>query len=470
MSSATPEETGRKRVRFTENEAEKHATIAPSNKAKEVFSTSVVSLLPAIRTLAEYFFQKFLKLQISILQLSTKKEKMLQSATVPRSARSNFKLTTKESESEARQQLNTNVATCIEQYQKALKDNIIASMDLDLQSLRELVKSTLCDALYQLVKIYLILQFTKEDIAAEYIHPQVINIIRTEQRIVHYVFNSFDEFSTYYRNKHSITAMDTVDEEDGTDISVLANNSETPITFNSRHFARNRAVVSRASSVSTASSTADTNQNNNQYILSADNNHIIKQLLYRTFNQSWAAYKHEHDLRITNALLTKYSTTVISTAVTNETAAIVNSEPSVDPKLLKDIITEEVNKATKNLKQQLISLKQSNKRTSKNSNGGDNNNNKTNGRAQKKKTKNSSSKKTTNPSNNKQNKSRKTPNSKKNSKNTKNNAQNPPNSKKKRNDARADANDRGSRNGVKKRNSNKKNPTTQQKRRTTRTS
>jgi hypothetical protein len=473
MSSATPDETGRKRVRFTENDAEKHATIAPSNKAKEVFSTAVVSLLPAIRTLAEYFFQKFLKLQISFLQVSMKKEKMLMSATVPRSARSNFKLTTKEQESEARQQLNNNVQTCIEQYQTTLKENIIASLDLDLTTIKETIMSTTCDALYKLTNIYLILQFATEDIPADNIHPQVINIIRTDPRIVHYIFNGFDSFSMYYRTKNNITTpMETAEDDDGTDISVLANNAETTVTFNSRHFARNRAVISRASSTSTASSTTAPTVVRTEHALSADNNRIIQQLFYRMFNQSWAAYKHEHDLRITNALLSKYTTNTITTTITNDTAAVVNAEPSVDPKLLKDIISEEVKKATKTLKQQLNTLQQSNKR-SKNFNGGDTNNKTTTNRAHKKKSTNSVGKSTKMTTKEKDTTNKqKQQKQQKQTKNNKNNSRPAPIPKKTQQGraAKADANGRGSRNGKKDTGGKKTTRKNSLKKRTTRSS
>jgi hypothetical protein len=381
MSSATQAPTPRKRVRFNEKEAE-FATIAPSKKANEVFSEACLSLLPAIRNIVEYFFKKFLKLQITILQLSSKKEKLTNDITIPRSARSNFTLSAKDRENEARVLLNQQVEDCKNTYQSTLKQSILASMDLDLISLTSELQNAMCEALYTIFNAFAIQQYRIDNIPGDSIHPQVLALIRRVDSIIQYSFpDGYGSFSEFYKRKYNITVvMEEPTNDAATDISVLTDNGEASIAFNREYFPRVRTVVRSVVTVATNA----TNDTPGTYLLTTTYTTLLEQLLNKVFCRSWASYKLEHETRLVNAILNKYSTNVLSTAATDSTAAVVNSEPAVDPKILKDIIAEEVNKATKNLKQQLISIKQTAARnkTAKNSNRGDS---KTTGRASAKK-------------------------------------------------------------------------------------
>ncbi len=189
------------------------------------------------------------------------------------------------------------------------------------------------------------------------IHSQVLEIVRKTERIVqHYIFKGgYTEFEQFYSNKYNIPV--TMEHNDAADISVLTEGEEASLAFSR---AVGRTVI-----------TTDTNNSSSEYKLSTDNTRIIVHLLYQTFTKTWAAYKNEHDTRILNNMLTKYSNTVLTSTSTNEAAAILNNEPSVDPKLLKDIISSEVSKATKDLKKQINTLKQSAIRTPKNSTRGE---------------------------------------------------------------------------------------------------
>jgi hypothetical protein len=448
MSNATPDETSRKRVRFNENDP-KNITIAPTKKALEIFQDAVVSLLPAIRTMAEFFYNKAMKLQMSIFHLNLKKEKMTISTTIPKSARSNFNISGKHKESEARIQLINEVEECKNIYQLTLKQKIIDNMQMELQQLRTELQNTVCEGMFRLVQMFVIKEFKSDSIPEEEVHNNTLVAVN-DPTITQYVFEGgIKEFVTFYRNKFHVTGM--IDENDASIMSVATDIS---------NMTDNESVIEVVSRARSRISASTTNTTTYRYVLPS---HVIgpaQRLLYSIYSRTWSQYLHEYGIRTTSLLLNKAAQTILSTIATDEATNMVNSEPAVDPTLLKDIIHTEVAKATKDLRQQISKLKQSNSRSSdknknnqiksnkssknsKNSNRGDTNNE---NRASTKKSGKKSGKQQTN----------KPPNRKptKEKKEKKGNQKAP--SKQKRGKEQADGNERGSQKR-KKQNLNKSN-------------
>jgi hypothetical protein len=360
MSNATPSTTNRKRVKISEPHEDILTSNVPSKKAKDVFSDAVVSLLPAVKTLLEFFFNKIMKLRIDILHLKIKIDKLEQGSSIPKSARSNFSLTSKNIESDAKQQLLMKVDELKTNYQNTLKETILANMNLDLDALYISLKNVTCDAFYKVVQIYMIIQNKKDELSDEETHTHVLEIVRKTQHCLQYSFTTgYDEFDLFYKNKYNLPMMSVeLDDTTATDISVLTDGEEASLAF-ARSIGQTHTIITRDRSRSTTRPTPT-------LLLTVDNINIIRGILYNVFAKPWAAYIHEHDQRILNSMLTKYTTTVLATESTNEASAILANEPTADQKLLKDLIASEVSKATKGLQSKLNTLAQSNQRSAKN--------------------------------------------------------------------------------------------------------
>jgi hypothetical protein len=332
---------------------------APSKKAKDVFSEAVVSLLPAMKTLLLHYFNKFLKLQIDLMFLTAKIVKMEQGKLIPKSARSNFTLSSKEKdkESDARQSLHVKVDELKTSYQTSLKDAIIANMKLDKESMTTTLKDTVCDAFFRVVQMFFYIQYQTDGMADDIVHTHVLDIAKRTQHSLQYSFvDGYDEFERFYKNKFNYQPMnDDNDNSVATDISVLTEGEEASLQF-ARHIGETRTIITRTS---IGTRTTNTRTRMPTHVLTTDNITIIRTVLYKVFTTTWAMYKHEHDQRALNAMLVKHTTTLISTETTDTVASVINGEPTADQKLLKDIITSEVAKATKELKNQIGALKQS---------------------------------------------------------------------------------------------------------------
>jgi hypothetical protein len=95
-------------------------------------------------------------------------------------------------------------------------------------------------------------------------------------------------------------------------------------------------------------------------------------LLYQLFSASWASYLAEHDSKMLNIKLNKFATSAITSTATDNVARQLNSEPTVDPKTLNDLIRQNVANETKELRATIQKLQQQARRPSKNASRGDN--------------------------------------------------------------------------------------------------
>jgi hypothetical protein len=97
----------------------------------------------------------------------------------------------------------------------------------------------------------------------------------------------------------------------------------------------------------------------------------FQDLLYQLFTASWATHLNEHKTKLLNNKLQRYATAAIETKTTDDVARQLNSEPTVDPTTLKDLIKQNVEKETKALKEKIKRLEQQSIRSSKNDQRGD---------------------------------------------------------------------------------------------------
>ena len=94
----------------------------------------------------------------------------------------------------------------------------------------------------------------------------------------------------------------------------------------------------------------------NQYVVDVEKD------LKTIFVDSWKAYKERQNNAEIERALAKKVRELTTTKATEETAMVIDAEPAVEPKKMKEIVAKEVKKSIKNLRKDINSLKQSNQR------------------------------------------------------------------------------------------------------------
>jgi hypothetical protein len=109
------------------------------------------------------------------------------------------------------------------------------------------------------------------------------------------------------------------------------------------------------------------------YINTFSNSTVVNfgNLTYQLFAASWASYMNEHNNKLLNAKLNRFATMTMESKATDNAARLLNSEPTVDPQTLQDLIRQNVEKETKELRTTITKMQQNAKRSAKNVKRGD---------------------------------------------------------------------------------------------------
>jgi hypothetical protein len=372
MDSATPNNPN-KRVRFTETTEGQGILRTPAKQSNNVFSSFVVSLLPAISSLAQHFHKRYIKLRISALQQSTKIEKLSNDEFILRSTSFKFKLgaTPRLEESEQFKSLAESTSDKVKKLQDELKADVLATAKLEDKLIQQDTKALYCEAISKLGTISLLAKVTHDSISDDLLTKFVMYSIAKDQRSLKYIFLNFEDFDKTFK-KYKPNNIKVVFDTQGADMS----GADASDAF-AAHLARIEQKTDTDDSMSSDDDNTDINVmkiNNTQLYtntFSLSTMTEYQHLLYQTFHASWKAYLADHNSKMLNTKLQRYATLAIETKATDDVTRQLNSEPTVDPTTLKDLIRQNVEKETKELKDKLHRLEQQSKRTVKKVSRGD---------------------------------------------------------------------------------------------------
>jgi hypothetical protein len=388
MDNATPNHPN-KRVRINENNNEIVSILrTPSKQSNNAFSSFAVSLLPAISSLAMHYHRRYTKLKVTALQQSLKTEKLSNDEFVPRSASFHFKLgaTQRLEESEEFKSLAESTTTKIKTLQNDLKANILQASKLENELLLKDTMTLYCEAANKLGTISLLAQTKQTTVSAEAIDKFVLYSVAKEQRSLHYInAGMFDDFVTtytrHYPNNYNIVFENNTPAVATRPTTTRATTRVLTGAEASAAFAEHLSQLERDSDTSDmeAETTTRTNtdtihvRNVPNYTNTFSHTTVTNfgNLLYQLFTASWAAYIVEHDNKLLNIKLQKFAKSTMETKATDNAARLLNSEATVDPQTLQDLIRQNVAKETQELRATVQKLQQQAKRPAKNSSRGD---------------------------------------------------------------------------------------------------
>ena len=259
---------------------------------------------------------------------------------IPKSARSDFKLTTLKSiePTEAFVTLQTNVEQATKTYQQVLRDAIIQTGKLEHTELVTASRTTFLNGIRLIgLNVTIINKGKKEDLD-KYIayifkkYPTLLNGLS---------FTSPTEAIAKYKEVHSITDMDIDD------------------TFVVIDIGHANGTLSQESTQTTA--TIPINHPTHINTLINEIYNCIQTVLTDPFTR----YKSELENKVTSLELLKTNKEMMTSKKTEETNHLLNQEGAVDPKTMMELIKKETQKVAKPLLNEIKSLKKTMSKNSK---------------------------------------------------------------------------------------------------------
>ena len=234
-------------------------------------------------------------------------------------------------------------------------------MELEKEEALSELQSIFCDAIHKVTKIFCLWKTTTDDIDDLIVYNEAKNVFYNDPTMLEFVFpNNYNSFNTFYRKMFAIVnESDSIFMTDGDEIN---NNEEDIIGANaSLAFAASLGLSNEVLAPTTRRSTTQREfvSNTHKYVLDT---HTRTVLLHDTFKSMfvtpWKSFLTEHESKLNLAKLAKYATSQMVSKATDEAAAIVNAEPSVEPSTLKDIVAKAVSESTKMLQKKIATLEQ----------------------------------------------------------------------------------------------------------------
>ena len=290
---------------------------------------------------------------------------MQDSTFIPKSARSNFELgvSSKVKESEKYKTLSDSIEKGKETFQNLLKQQIVSAVELEKDEAMFELQSLFCEAIHKVTKIFCLWKTPNDDIDDLIVYNEAKNVFHNDMTLLKFVFpNNYNSFNKFYRKMFSI--INEAENTSMTDVYEITNNDEDNVGADaSMAFAAslgltNEVITPVSRRITTQRSTINASTTS-QYVLDT---HTRTVLLHDTFEsmfiKPWKSFLREHDNKIKLAKLTKFATSQMVSKATDEAAAIVNAEASVEPSTLKDIVAKAVSESTKTLQKKIATLEQ----------------------------------------------------------------------------------------------------------------
>jgi hypothetical protein len=365
MSTATTANTTRKRVRINDViDVDDTSQSTPSHSmAVNLYTGALVSLQPAIRTVADVFFKKLTDIYKVCTTTKDKLKKFNDNEDfIPRSCRINFQLgasnfvkgSTKFMELQAKVDANNK--------QVAIKnrDYIVDAIILEVKATTEALRNTFCDCLFKLSRLFLQSSYFDEEIPDNDIHTLSKTIIMSDTTIIKYIFdNNATDFRNFYNKKYNITARTQFTLQPITEL--LPNGSRNIADYNftegeqaSYEYAEHLTTGTGLEIILAGRRQQVTTSTNNTYVLTDVFKNQYRILIHRMVNLHWSAMINLHYNKLIDAKLTKLATTLITADDTNDVAMIVAAQPPASEAIISDLINQKFNDFKRTFKSELL--------------------------------------------------------------------------------------------------------------------
>jgi hypothetical protein len=246
MSTATNEQTPRKRIRIA-NEVEIIGTVT-SNKKHDynIYKGPLVSLPPVIRPIADTYFIKLSTLFNNYTNNNLKLQKFDDDHFIPKSCRVNFTAGASNlvkgstTYSELLAQIDNKNKETASYHRDAVKQVLKLEVEASLTTLRD----TFCECLFKLSTMFMSFYLYQKAFTPEQLHKLSKDIVSHEPRIIHYLFDADPIFfRNWYNNKFNITLAMIYAEETTTNTATQRPDTPPAATQDTTQFSDNEDFI-----------------------------------------------------------------------------------------------------------------------------------------------------------------------------------------------------------------------------------
>ena len=337
QETETPEQRAAKRVRIDKNPEVigVQKVEAPSQAATNFVAKAVESRQEPVRNLFKRLAQDFVNLKAKQRQLNSTRARLSDEELIPRSCR--FKFDLKASEYVMKSPRFVTIVEAANEdmkaFQKKMKARIVECLDLEIKMTEERVCETFLSAIHKIATLHIIAKHPKTDPHENDVLKLCAHAIKStlSQSVFANIASHPPRVSF---TAHFVTQMKRDD-----DTPLIINNELTDQQIHDQWTTTPTDIVAF-----------------NQYVVDVEKDLKI------IFVDSWKAYKERQNNAEIERALAKKVQELTTTKATEETAMVIDAEPAVEPKKMKEIVAKEVKKSIKNLRKDINSLKQSNQR------------------------------------------------------------------------------------------------------------
>ena len=319
QETETQEQCAAKRVRIDENPevivVQDQEIEAPTQAATNCVAKAVESRQEPVRNLFKKLTQEFVNLKVKLRQLNSTKSRLADEDLIPRSCR--FKFDLKASEFVMKSPRFTTLVEAVKDdmkaYQKRMKAHIVACLDLEIKMTEERVQETFLSAIYKIATLQMITKHPTLD-------PHENDVLKLcTQAVKSSLPNTVFEHIASHPPRVVFTSFFALKLKTDTGSPYITNNE---LTDQQIHDGWDPSPTDAHAF--------------NQYMPA------IEADLKIIFVKSWNAYKERTGKAETDRALAKKIREFSATKATEDTAMVIDEEPQVEPKKMKEIVSEEV--------------------------------------------------------------------------------------------------------------------------------
>ena len=350
QETATPVQRATKRVRTDESTETLivQGIEAPSQAAANTVVQAVESRQEDVRTLFKKLSSEFVTLKTKQRQLDSTRSRMAEEDVIPRSCRFKFELKAADFVMESPRFMTIVEATKQDmlQYQKKLKQRIVECLDLEIKMTKEKICKLFLCAIYQLATLERIERNPKTDPDNNDVLKICAFAVKSKLNNSVFQFISSDPLRVLFTSHF----VKQIKGENG-----------------------NLLITSEMTTQEVHDLWNPTSRESTIFTIACDK---LNKDLKTIFVQSWKAYQDRLLASEKDRALARKVKEFTTTQSTETTAMAIDAEPTVEPKRMKEIVNNLVEKNLKEIKKELSQLRQSTSKTikTKNTDGGARNN------------------------------------------------------------------------------------------------
>ena len=337
---ATSTNTSPKRVRLSEpNATEKVSNRAKTPKGIALSSISghTASLHPHVSKLITNYGEKYINNYSKLLQKYQQSKRMSNDGEfIPRSARVNFEFYVRPEIKETDQfkGIQKETEIMVSDFQKHLKSQILRTVEMDIDFLKNDLNKIVCELLHHSVKTFHLLH-----------DPDTVNpsITSTVAHLIHAHGDTLLKHCSLDKNTFKVLYSDLFNDNSITSISsvnqvINADNARNPYARNAT-LSQNNSIL--PSHLGIAQQFIDSLRQTLEIVLCTSLDNFNSQV---------------HSNKVASKL-EAYSTEVLCEAATSETVEQMEGIPSVTPETMKEMVQKSTDEAMDSLKREIQSLK-----------------------------------------------------------------------------------------------------------------